>query len=125
MDSSPKSAAGVTRLVQAFSNSMAGLAAAWRHESSVRSLGILALILLPVACVVQVTPAERVLLIGSVLLTIVVELLNSGLEATVDRISLERHELSKRAKDIGSAAVFVSLVLLALAGSLILLPRYV
>jgi diacylglycerol kinase (ATP) len=124
MDSSPKSAAGAARLAQAFSNSMAGLAAAWRYESSVRSLGILALILLPVACVVQVTPAERVLLIGSVLLTIVVELLNSGLEATVDRISLERHELSKRAKDIGSAAVFVSLVLMALAWSLILLPRY-
>jgi diacylglycerol kinase (ATP) len=78
----------------------------------------------PVACVVHVAPAERVLLIGSVLLAIIVELLNSGIEATVDRISLERHALSKRAKDIGSAAVFVSLLLIALAWSLILLPRY-
>ena len=103
---------------------MAGLAAAWRHEASVRSLCILALILVPIACIVQVTPAERVLLIGSVLLTLVVELLNSGIEATVDRISLERHELSKRAKDVGSAAVLVALVILVLAWSLILLPRY-
>ena len=115
----------MNRLAQAFANSMAGLAAAWRHEASVRSLCILALILVPIACIVQVTPTERVLLIGSVLLTIVVELLNSGIEATVDRISLERHELSKRAKDVGSAAVFVSLVLIALTWILILLPRYV
>jgi len=124
MDSPSWSTTGLTRLTKAFGNSMAGLAAAWRHESSVRQLTLLALVLVPVACVVQVTPAERVLLIGSVLFTFVVELLNSGIEATVDRISLERHELSKRAKDIGSAAVFVSLVLIALAWALILLPRY-
>jgi diacylglycerol kinase (ATP) len=124
MDSSSWSTTGLTRITKAFANSMAGLGAAWRHESSVRQLSVLALVLVPVACVVQVTPAERVLLIGSVVLAIVVELLNSGIEATVDRISLERHELSKRAKDIGSAAVFVALVLVALAWALILLPRY-
>jgi diacylglycerol kinase (ATP) len=124
MNSPFKSVGVVSRLAQAFANSMAGFAAAWRHEASVRTLAILALILVPIACIVQVTPAERVLLIGSVLLTIVVELLNSGIEAAIDRISLERHELSKRAKDVGSAAVFVSLVILVLAWSLILLPRY-
>ena len=124
MESPFKSTAGVTRIARAFANSMAGLAQAWRHESSVRQLVLLAIVLVPAACLVPVTPVERVILIGAVLLTIIVELLNSGLEATVDRISLERHELSKRAKDVGSAAVFVSLVLLALAWSLILLPRF-
>ena len=101
---------GLVRIVHAFFNSLAGLADAWRHESAFRQEILLAVILVPIACWVPVTHVERALLIGSVLLVLIVELLNSSIEAAIDRISFEHHSLSKRAKDIGSAAVFLSLV---------------
>ena len=118
-----KGKTGVARIVQAFLNSLAGLADAWRHESAFRQEILLAAVLLPTAFIVPVTGPERALLVGSVLLVLVVELLNSSVEAAIDRISLDRHSLSKRAKDLGSAAVLVTLVLLAVVWALILAPH--
>ena len=118
-----KGKTGLIRIVHAFFNSMAGLEDAWRHESAFRQEILLAAFLVPLACFAPVTAVERALLIGSMLLVIIVELLNTGVEAAIDRISFDHHSLSRRAKDIGSAAVFVALVLLALVWALILLPR--
>ena len=107
-DESPfKGNIGVKRVYYAFFNSWSGLGSAIRHESAFRQ----ALLLIPAALWLPVTPVERVLLIGSVLLVLIVELLNSSVEAAIDRISLERHRLSKRAKDLGSAAVLLALLL--------------
>jgi len=114
---------GAARLVQAFFNSIEGLRDAWRHESAFRQEVLLAAVLIPVACYVPMSGLERAALIAAPLLVIVVELLNSSVEAAIDRISLDRHALSKRAKDLGSAAVFVALVLLALVWGLVLLPH--
>jgi diacylglycerol kinase (ATP) len=117
-----KGKTGAARIVQAFLNSLAGLGDAWRHESAFRQEILLAAVLVPAALAAPVTGPERALLVGSVLLVLVVELLNSSVEAAIDRISLERHSLSKRAKDLGSAAVLVTLVLLAAVWALVLLP---
>jgi diacylglycerol kinase (ATP) len=89
---------------------MAGLKAAFLHEDAFRQEALLAGALIPVALFLPVGGIEKALMVGSVLLVLIVELLNSAVEAAVDRISLENHRLAKRAKDIGSAAVFVSLV---------------
>ncbi|PWB40318.1 MAG: diacylglycerol kinase [Rhodocyclales bacterium] len=110
MESPYKGKTGLTRVWNAFHYSLAGLQAAYRHEDAFRQEVWLAAILLPAACLLPVGGTARALMIASVLLVLVVELLNSGLEATVDRIGLEDHRLAKRAKDIGSAAVFVALV---------------
>jgi diacylglycerol kinase (ATP) len=118
-----KGKTGLIRVFHAFFNSLAGLRDAWRHESAFRQEVMLAAVLIPIACVVPLSPVERALLIGSVLLVMIVELLNSSVEAAIDRISFDHHSLSKRAKDIGSAAVFVSLLMLALVWGLILPPR--
>jgi diacylglycerol kinase (ATP) len=118
-----KGKTGVRRIVLAFFNSLRGLSDAWRHESAFRQELLLAAVLVPVALAVPMPGAERALLVGSVLLVLVVELLNTGVEAAIDRISLDRHALSRRAKDIGSAAVLVSLVLLAVVWALVLPPR--
>jgi diacylglycerol kinase (ATP) len=112
-ESPHKGQRGLRRLVNAFFFSLSGLALAFRHESAFRQEIALAAVLLPLAFVLPVTAAERVLLTGSVLLVLVVELLNSSVEAAIDRISLDTHRLSKRAKDLGSAAVLVALALLA------------
>jgi len=90
--------------------SLAGLAAAAKHEDAFRQELILVVLLAPVALWLGNTGVERALLIGSLILVLIVELLNSAVEATVDRISFENHRLAKRAKDIGSAAVMLSLV---------------
>jgi len=90
--------------------SLAGLAAAAKHEDAFRQELILVVLLTPVALWLGHTGVERALLIGSLILVLIVELLNSAVEATVDRISFENHRLAKRAKDIGSAAVMLSLV---------------
>jgi diacylglycerol kinase (ATP) len=122
IESAHKSKSGLRRIVNAFYYSLSGFRLAFRHEHAFRQEVLLAAILLPVACFVPVSPVERVLLIGTVLLVLIVELLNSSVEAAVDRIGLETHHLSKRAKDIGSAAVFLALVLLALTWLLIAGP---
>lgn len=111
MNESPfKGKTGLTRVLNAFRYSMAGLAAAYRNEDAFRQEVWLAVILIPLALLLPVSAVGKALMVASVLLVVVVELINSALEATVDRISLELHHLAKRAKDIGSAAVFVALV---------------
>jgi diacylglycerol kinase (ATP) len=119
-----KGKTGVTRIVQAFFNSLTGLADAWRHESAFRQEILLAMVLIPAAFFVPVSAVERALLISTVLLVIIVELLNSSVEAAIDRISFDLHSLSRRAKDLGSAAVLVALLLMATVWGLILLPLY-
>ena len=123
LEESPfKGKTGISRVVQAFYNSLAGFADAWTHESAFRQEIILAAIMVPAAVMLPVSPVERALLLAVVLLVLIVELLNSSVEAAIDRISFEHHSLSKRAKDIGSAAVFVSLCLTVLVWCVILLP---
>jgi diacylglycerol kinase (ATP) len=101
---------GVQRIVHATGYSIAGLSAAWRHESAFRQECALAVLMLPAAWWVGRNWSEIALLAGSVMGVLIVELLNSAIEATVDRVSPELHPLSKRAKDIGSAAVMLSIV---------------
>ena len=110
MQSTYKSKNGLKRLWHAFGYSLAGFSAAYKHEAAFRQEVVLAAILIPLAIWLPVGHVGKALMIGSVLLVIMIELLNSAIEATVDRISLESHELAKRAKDIGSAAVLVSLI---------------
>jgi diacylglycerol kinase (ATP) len=100
----------VRRVWNALFYSIAGFRAAYRHEHAFRQECLLAVVLLPLALLLPVGGLGKALMTGSVLLVLVVELLNSALEAAVDRISLEHHQLAKRAKDIGSAAVFMSLL---------------
>ena len=121
MESPFKGKTGLRRLINAFGYSMAGLRAAYQNEDAFRQEVLLAIVLLPLAFVLEKNGMGRALMVGSVLLVLVVELLNSAVEATVDRISLENHKLAKRAKDIGSAAVLLSLVNLAAVWSLVLL----
>jgi len=106
-----KGRTGIDRIVRATGYSIAGLRGAYRHESAFRQEAWLAAVLLPLAFVVGHGWVEVSLLAGTVLLVLIVELLNSAIEALADRVSLDLHELSGRAKDLGSAAVFVSLVL--------------
>ena len=115
---------GLKRLVDATGYSWAGLKAAYVHEEAFRQEVWLAIILIPLGIWLGATPIEKVLLVGVILLVMIVELLNSGIEAAIDRIGEEHHELSGRAKDIGSAAVFFSLVLVLVTWGGILIPRY-
>jgi diacylglycerol kinase (ATP) len=110
MESPYKGKTGLRRLLNALGYSLAGFKAAYKHEDAFRQEALLAIILIPLAVWLPVSLTGKALMIGSVLLVIIVELLNSAVEATVDRISLDSHDLAKRAKDIGSAAVLVSLV---------------
>ncbi len=120
MQSPHKGQSGLPRLISALRYSMAGLQAAYQHEHAFRQEVLLAVVLLPLAFVLEAGGLGRALMVGSVLLVLLVELLNSAVEATVDRISLEDHHLAKRAKDIGSAAVLLSLVNLAAVWGLVL-----
>ncbi|MDP3537459.1 MAG: diacylglycerol kinase [Azonexus sp.] len=106
-----KGKTGLRRVWNALSYSMAGLKAAYLCEDAFRQEVILAALLIPIALLLPVPWMGRGLMIASVLLVLIVELLNSAIEAVVDRVSLENHRLAKRAKDIGSAAVLVSLIL--------------
>ena len=116
---------GLTRAWHAMKNSLAGFRVAIREESAFRQELTLAAILIPCGVLVPVDPVSRVLLLGSVLLVLIVELLNSSVEAAIDRISLERHELSRRAKDLGSAAVMVALGMCVMTWGLIVGPLVV
>lgn len=104
---------------------MQGLKLAWKHEAAFRQELILAAIMLPVALLVDVTTVERILLILGLFVVLIVELLNSAIEAVVDRISDEIHPLSGQAKDIASAAVFMSLFFCGLTWLLILVPKFI
>ena len=102
--------------------SFAGLRSAWKHEDAFRQESILAMVMVPLAFLLTQDNLARAVMIVSVLLVLVVELINSAIEATVDRISLENHRLAKRAKDIGSASVFIALMNVLVVWGLALWP---
>jgi diacylglycerol kinase (ATP) len=102
---------GLQRVLNATGYSLDGLRAAWTHEDAFRQELLLAAVLVPVAIFLPVSLVEKILLVGVVVLVLIVELLNTGIEAAVDRDSLEINPLGKRAKDFGSAAVMLSLLL--------------
>ena len=114
---------GLVRLVRAFGNSAKGFGGAWREEAAFRQELVLALLVVPVGLWLGRSGVERALLVAPMLLILIVELLNSAVEATVDRVGLERHPLSGLAKDIGSAAVMLSFGLLIMVWLLVLLDR--
>ncbi len=113
---------GIGRLIQAFGYSVDGLAGAWRTEGAFRQEVLFAVVLIPLSCFLEVTMLEHALLIASVLLVMVVELLNSAMEAAIDRISMDRHPLSKKAKDTGSAAVLVAVIVAIVVWGAIVVP---
>lgn len=117
----PRGPAGVMRAARW---SLLGLRAAWLHESSFRLEVYLFLLLGPLGWWLGATPVERVLLIGSCLLVLAMELMNSSMEAVIERFGPEQHELAGRAKDMGSAAVFVLMLNVLLVWGTLLLPRY-
>lgn len=116
-----QNAKGFKRLINACFFSIAGFKATWQHEEAFRQEFILFVIATPLAIWLGETTIERLLLIGSLVLVMVVELLNTAVEAIVDRVGIEHHELSGRAKDIGSAAVMMSLIWAAVTWALILI----
>lgn len=116
-----QNAKGIKRLVNACFFSIAGFKAAWQHEEAFRQELILAIVGIPAALWLSADSIERVLLISSLLLIILVELFNSAIEAVVDRIGPEYHELSGRAKDIGSAAVMLAMIMAAMTWLIILI----
>jgi diacylglycerol kinase (ATP) len=123
MASPHKGATGVRRILNATRYSLQGLVAAARHEAAFRQEVLLVVVLVPLGLWLGSTGVERALLAGCALLVLAVELLNSAVEAVVDRVSHEHHDLAKRAKDYGSAAVMVALAITALVWVLVLLPR--
>ncbi len=112
---------GIKRIVYATGYSFKGLRAAWCNEAAFRQESVAALVLIIVAFFLPVSKLEQLAMIGSLAIVLIAELMNSAVEAVVDRISDEHHELSGRAKDIGSAAVFVSLALAAFTWGYILI----
>ena len=119
-----KGKTGLRRVLNAFGYSMAGLHAAYTCEDAFRQEVWLAALLIPAALALPVGGITKALMIGSVLLVLIVELLNSAIEAAVDRVSLENHRLAKRAKDIGSAAVLVALSNVVSVWSCVLIEHY-
>jgi diacylglycerol kinase (ATP) len=117
-------ARGWGRVIYAFGYSMAGFKACFKSEEAFRQELFLMLFLVPLGLWLGETPVERALLLGCLLIVLIVELLNSAVEASVDRVGMERHALSARAKDIASAAVFMSFALTALTWGLILIPKW-
>jgi len=111
---------GMARIMRAMRCSSAGLTAAYRNEEAFRQELLVCLALLPVACWLGHSNVERALLAGSLILLLIVELLNTGIEVVVNRIGPERHELSGLAKDLGSAAVFLAIVQVVVVWSLVL-----
>jgi diacylglycerol kinase (ATP) len=119
--SSPyKGRTGLRRIWNAFHYSLAGLRSAYRNESAFRQEVWLAVLLAPIACLLPATLMQKTLLFASLFIVLITELLNSAVEAVVDRISIEDHELAGRAKDMGSAAVLASLALCLLIWGLVL-----
>jgi len=113
---------GITRLINALGYSRDGLTAAWKNEAAFREEVLLAAVTIPLAFYLGRTGVDRALMIGSIILVLIVEILNSAVEAVVDKASPEKHELAKRAKDMGSAAVLLSLVNAAAVWACVLWP---
>ena len=122
-DNPHKKNKGLRRLFLAFRNSLSGFKFAFDEESAFRQELLLSLILIPTALFSSATTLEKIAMIGSVFFLLTIELLNSSVEAAIDRISFEKHDLSKRAKDLGSAAVFVALVFVFITYTFILFPE--
>lgn len=121
MNTSPyKGRTGLVRIWNAFHYSLDGLVSAYRHESAFRQELWLGMVMAAAAILLPASLVQTALLLGSVLLVLVTELLNSAVEAVVDRVSAERHDLAKRAKDMGSAAVFISLASCVIVWGLVL-----
>lgn len=120
-----QNARGLKRLVNAFRYSKAGFRACFRLEEAFRQEVFASLVFIPLGLWLGANGVERAMLVGSWLIVPIVELLNSAVEANVDRVGLERHELSGRAKDIASAAVFLSLIFALSVWLLVLLPRWI
>lgn len=114
---------GLKRVLMAAGHSMAGLRYAVEEESAFRQELLLGALMMPWAFILDFTRIEQILLLSSIFFVLIMELLNSGIEATVDRISFQNHSLSKRAKDYGSAAVLLSLILCSAIWITLLLPR--
>jgi len=119
-----KSKSGMKRIFAAFFYSIEGFKSAWKNEHAFRQEMMLVVPATIIALLLPVSALEKVALIGVLLLVLIVELLNSAIEAIVDRVSLERHPLSKNAKDFGSAAVFLALTLVAMTWAVIVLPLF-
>jgi len=117
--SSPKK--GLTRIIYAAGYSISGFKAAFQNEAAFRQILCLNIILIPITFFLDVSAVEQAVMIGVCLFAIIVELFNSAIEAVVDRVSLERHQLSKNAKDMGSAAQFVAMTIIASTWLIILL----
>ncbi len=113
---------GLTRLINALGYSRDGIAAAWKNEAAFREEVLLAAIAIPLAFYLGKTGVERALLVGSIVFILIVEILNSAVEAVVDKASPEKHDLAKRAKDMGSAAVLFSLINAVLIWACVLWP---
>jgi diacylglycerol kinase (ATP) len=116
---------GIRRIILAAGYSMGGLRQAWQHEAAFRQEALGAIVLIPLGLWLGHSPVDRVLLVGSVILVVIVELLNSAVEATVDRVGMDTHELSGRAKDMGSAAVLLALLICGFTWAAILWDRII
>ena len=114
----------IAHIIKAFIWSMAGIKAAWKNEQAFRWEAAIVLLMMPVGLWIGRTAVEWALLIASAMSILITELLNSAVEAVVDRIGPERHELSKRAKDLGSAAAFISMITAAVVWGLIAYERF-
>ena len=120
--SSLKGKTGLKRIINATGYSLAGFKAAYQHEAAFRQIVLINVILIPVTFFLDVTRIEQEVLIAVCLLAMIVELFNSAIEAVVDRVSLDKHPLSKNAKDMGSAAQFVAQTIIVATWLLILIP---
>ncbi|MCK4708024.1 MAG: diacylglycerol kinase [Gammaproteobacteria bacterium] len=116
---------GIKRLILATGYSWKGLKAGWKNEEAFRQETVLAVVLIPLAIFLDVSQIQTILMIGSVLLLLIVEILNSAIEAVVDLVTKEKHELAGRAKDMGSAAVMLALINLAIVWLVIILSVFI
>jgi diacylglycerol kinase (ATP) len=119
-----KSKSGLKRIASALGYSIQGLRAAWRHEHAFRQEIALLVVGSGIALALRISAFEKLMLIGVLVLILIIELINSSIEAVVDRVSLERHPLSKNAKDFGSAAVLLACLLAAAAWAVVLYNRF-
>lgn len=120
--SSLKGKTGLKRIINATGYSLAGFKAAYQHEAAFRQIVLINVILIPITFFLDVTRIEQAVMIAVCLLAVIVELFNSAIEAVVDRVSLDKHPLSKNAKDMGSAAQFVAQAIILFTWLLILIP---
>ena len=120
--SSLKGKTGLKRIINATGYSLAGFKAAYQHEAGFRQIVLINVILIPTTFFLDVTRIEQAVMIAVCLLAVIVELFNSAIEAVVDRVSLDKHPLSKNAKDMGSAAQFVAQAIILFTWLLILIP---